>query len=250
MLGIVGGMGPLASSAFLSTIYEQNAAAQEQDCPVCFVYSDPTFPDRTQAILTGEHGPVVERLSAALHALQAMGARKYVVACVTAHFFLPWVKSGFHKNIISLVDLIVDELIKTKRPHLLLCSSGSRKAGVLEQHPRWHLARPYVVEPNPCDQELIHRLIYSQIKTNCCNEDTIASIDLLCHRYGVAGIIAGCTELHLITRHIFKSGASGRFEILDPLLILAKNLRRLSVESTDYSRRTRPSAAAEIGAAR
>ena len=43
-LGILGGMGPLASAEFLKTLYECFPYEREQDAPVCLLVSDPTFP--------------------------------------------------------------------------------------------------------------------------------------------------------------------------------------------------------------
>ena len=54
LLGILGGMGPLASAEFLKTIYEYGTRDLEQRSPACILYSDPTFPDRTQTIVNGE----------------------------------------------------------------------------------------------------------------------------------------------------------------------------------------------------
>ena len=49
LLGILGGMGPLASAEFLKTIYEYGTRDLEQRSPACILYSDPTFPDRTSS---------------------------------------------------------------------------------------------------------------------------------------------------------------------------------------------------------
>jgi aspartate racemase len=78
-LGILGGMGPLASAAFLDSVYRLNTTEPEQRSPVCVVLSDPTFPDRTAAILKGETGPLTARLAAALDRLIGMGADRILV---------------------------------------------------------------------------------------------------------------------------------------------------------------------------
>ena len=44
-------MGPLASAEFLKTIYEFNFSRTEKDAPAFVLYSDPSVPDRTEAIL-------------------------------------------------------------------------------------------------------------------------------------------------------------------------------------------------------
>ncbi len=52
-LGILGGMGALASAELLYTVYRLNTTEPEQGSPVCLLYSDPSIPDRTGAILRG-----------------------------------------------------------------------------------------------------------------------------------------------------------------------------------------------------
>src|SRR5882724_8807275 len=74
VLGIVGGLGPLASAEFLKTIYEKSFCEREQETPKVIMYSDPTFPDRTEAIASGNDSKLLERLILILRALSSLGA--------------------------------------------------------------------------------------------------------------------------------------------------------------------------------
>ena len=56
VLGVVGGLGPLVSAEFLKAIYEHTSWTREQDAPRVLLYSDPTFVDRTTALLSGADG--------------------------------------------------------------------------------------------------------------------------------------------------------------------------------------------------
>jgi aspartate racemase len=55
IIGILGGMGPVASAEFLKTIYEDQLDPDEQGAPIVMMYSDPTFPDRTKAFLASNN---------------------------------------------------------------------------------------------------------------------------------------------------------------------------------------------------
>src|SRR5436309_5448155 len=101
-LGILGGMGPLASAEFLSTLYQLNITDPEQDSPSCILLSDPTIPDRTQAILNGGIEELAARLSRALQDLASLGADRIVIACVTAHHVLPHVPEPLRLKVVSL----------------------------------------------------------------------------------------------------------------------------------------------------
>src|SRR5262245_55746021 len=101
ILGIVGGIGPLASAEFVKTIYEESVGELEQASPIVFMHSDPTFPDRTQSLLAGESEPLLLKLIEALNRLRGLGASRIVICCVTIHFLLPRLPAELRRRIIS-----------------------------------------------------------------------------------------------------------------------------------------------------
>lgn len=229
-LGILGGLGPLASAEFLKTIYEFNITDLEQDSPTCILYSNPTFPDRTEAILQGENDLLVSLLIDSLEKLFLVGVSKVAIACITMHYFLPKVPKPLREKVISLIDLIIQEILDTPRNHLLLCTNGSRQAGIFQKHARWNLVEEYILLPDDDDQNKLHGYIY-QIKKNC-DRSSIANyidyLDTLTYKYQVDSFIAGCTEFHIVNKHLMKSEYKGKsYQIVDPLITIAKNLNKL-----------------------
>ncbi len=226
MLGILGGMGPLASAEFVQTIYEQHAGSGvEQNAPACVLYSDPAMPDRTAAILGGQDDMMTGALCRALDMLCRLGASRIVIACVTMHHFLPRVALPMRRKVISLVDTVIDELSALRGRHLLLCSTGTRRARIFENHPRWHQIADRVAVPSEADQHALHQMIYSEIKLNKYDCTVTERLEKLQRAYAADGLIAGCTELHLVTRRL-PAGGDG-IRITDPLLTIAKNIRRI-----------------------
>jgi aspartate racemase len=224
-------MGPIASAEFLQTIYEFNPADLEQESPACILYSDPTFPDRTDAILRGSEELLIEHLVEALENLGKMGISKIVIACVTIHYFLPKLSAQLREKIISLIDLIIEEILGTPKQHLLLCTKGTRQARIFQKYEQWSLVEQYVILPDEEEQNIIHNYIYKIKGKN--NEDSIINcvnyLDKLVDKYQVNSFIAGCTEFHLVTKHLIKLKQGGKnYSIVDPLLTLAKDFRRLS----------------------
>jgi aspartate racemase len=225
ILGILGGMGPLASAEFLKTIYELNLADPEQEAPACILYSDPNFPDRTEAIANGSGALFVSRLTEALESLCRLGATRLVVACITSHHFFPQIPPRLRAKVISLVDIAIEEVLKSRRRYLLLCTNGTRISGVFQKHDRWPLVDDYVVTPNDHDQNLIHDIIY-QVKVSGMSDAVISSLNRLVHSYRVDAFIAGCTEMHLASKRLMAhEWRSCNCQIIDPLLMLAKNLK-------------------------
>lgn len=224
-LGILGGMGPLASAEFVRSLYEFNLAEREQEMPACILYSDPTIPDRTAAILSGsgeaeEH--VVARLEEALGCLVQCGAERIVMTCVTAHYFLPKLKEALRTRVVSLLDVTVDDVRRAAEPHLLFCTNGTRRVGVFEQASGWPDVERYVVLPDEDDQEAVHELLY-RVKQGDAGEEQLREVTSLLTKYGVRGLIAGCTEMHLLTKQLDNE----RYRIADPLMTVARSAGEL-----------------------
>ncbi|HEX6718887.1 MAG TPA: amino acid racemase [Pyrinomonadaceae bacterium] len=225
VLGVVGGMGPLASTEFLKTIYEQGSWEREQEAPRVVVYSDPTFIDRTEAFRNGHDAQLLEQLITALTRLRAIGASHIVICCVTIHYLLPRVPHELQSQLLSLIDVIYDELTATNEPHLLLCTSATREMGIFEKHKLWTQTRGRFVLPNDSDQREIHRMIYT-IKQSQDVRQQIPFVKDLLAKYHVNAFIAGCTEIHLLSRHF----ATNR-RCIDPLMSIARELTNRSVKS-------------------
>jgi aspartate racemase len=226
ILGILGGMGPLASAEFLDTLYRLNMAEPEQAAPRCVLYSDPSIPDRTEAILQGDTRALTAALSRGLAALRELGAERTVVACVTIHHVLPEVAAELRNRVISLIDLTIDEILRDPKPCLLLCTSGTQAARIFERHPRWHLVQDRVTYLDEVDQRTLHRWIY-RLKASEPLAECLLWLDTLPARYEREGLVFGCTELHILHKELFRR--EGRFDprVVDPLLIAARDLKRL-----------------------
>src|SRR5918998_2718652 len=119
VLGVVGGLGPLASAEFLRTIYEQSLGDLEQQSPTVIVYSDPTFPDRTEAFLAGNSEPVLAQLIDVIERLLEAGATDVVFCCMTIHYLLSRLPASLRERVISLPDIIFEHVAHTRKRHLL-----------------------------------------------------------------------------------------------------------------------------------
>ena len=228
MIGILGGMGPLASAEFLKTIYRLNCSGSEQEAPACVLLSDPSFPDRTGAILSGSTEVLAEKLVRSLEELSSRGAERIVIACVTVHHVLPLVPEHLRRKVVSLLDLIVDEIVGKRRPHLLLATTGTRVARIFERHEGWASIAPWVRPLAEPDQAEMHAWIY-RLKETESAERCLAWLETLLPRYGIEDLIFGCTELHLLQESLSRGG--GRIQtsrVVDPLLSVARSFRNLA----------------------
>ena len=224
VLGIIGGLGPLASAEFLKTIYEHTLRQQEQCAPSVMMYSDPSFPDRTEAFLNGKSDDMLARLVQALEHLADSGVSKTVICCVTMHHLLPFLPTRFRARLLSLVDIVFTEVLRSGKKHLLLCSSGTRQLEIFQKHEQWKQSRDCFVLPGEQDQIAVHELIY-RIKRNQDVSKMVPEIASLLAKYKVNHFVAGCTEFHLLAKHLAReSGNDRRYECTDPLMVIAKRI--------------------------
>lgn len=219
-IGVLGGLGPLASSAFLRTIYERCHATREQDLPIVLLHSDPTFPDRTEALLTGREAELMVRLEAALARLRRAGATRLVICCVTMHGLLPRLSPPQRDGVLSLVDFVFEGLARTPRRYLLACTRGTFQTRMFQCDPRWEIIRDTLVLPDAEDQTAIHDMIY-RLKAGADPRAELPRMRRLADRYGVTGFVAACTELHLIARELDEGDP---LTCLDPLMVAAQRI--------------------------
>lgn len=226
VLGILGGLGPLASAEFLRTIYDGTTWEVEQDAPIVLLHSDPSFADRTDAFLRGDCDAMLARLVGALEGLRRAGASRLVICCVTMHYLLPRIPRELRARVISLVDCIFDAVAEADTPSLLLCSTGARRLRLFEHHRRWTELRHRFILPDDRDQEIVHRDIIYAIKRNRAVDGLIPLVDALLVKYGVTTFIAGCTEIHLLAARLRRaSGMTAQRQSIDPLAAIAEDVR-------------------------
>ena len=87
-IGILGGMGPLATADLFQKITLLTEAETDRDHIRVYIDSNANIPDRTAAILNSGPDPVPE-MASALRNLEACGADCVIMPCNTAHYFLP-----------------------------------------------------------------------------------------------------------------------------------------------------------------
>lgn len=91
VLGVLGGMGPLATSGFLECVVRATPASRDQDHIPTMVWSDGRVPDRTEALL-GQGPSPLPALTRGVQTLVLTGVDVIAVTCNTAHFYLPSLK--------------------------------------------------------------------------------------------------------------------------------------------------------------
>lgn len=109
MIGVLGGMGPVATADFFSKLICATAASGDEDHIPLLIQSDPRIPPRPAAILAGGISPL-PALLAGRDRLIAAGATALAMPCNTAHYWYADLARGCPVPFLSIVDAVFDEL--------------------------------------------------------------------------------------------------------------------------------------------
>lgn len=227
MLGVFGGVGPLASSKFIESIYkiQSKVASIEQEHSRVLLYSDPSMPDRTEYFNQGLKQRLLIQLTQNLYQLLAMGVDEIVICCFTLHYILPDLPEELIQKIISLPCLALSEVLRLKKKSLLLCTSGTMNLKIFENSQFWPHVQDYIVKPDVADQQLIHDTIY-RLKKNNGYAEAFQLLKNMLQKYETDLWIVGCTEFHLLSAELHFSNPQRKdFGVsIDPLLMIANRV--------------------------
>ncbi|MDR0481806.1 MAG: amino acid racemase [Cellulomonadaceae bacterium] len=197
LVGVIGGLGPLATAYFVERVVECTDASSDQDHIDQVVFSHAAIPDRTAYVLDSNApnpGPV---LAEDAQRLERFGATFLVMPCNTAHAFASYVTAAVTTPFLSIIDVTVAEVLRRSPDTTtvgFLATAGSVKAGVYAAAFESHGIS--LITPDDAGQDLLHSVIYDQVKAGLpSNPDTLNSlVASLVHR-GASQVILGCTEL-------------------------------------------------------
>lgn len=197
VIGVLGGMGPAATADFYAKIVQATPAERDQDHPRTLIWSDPSIPDRTGALIaSGPHpGP---QLAAGARMLERSGADVIAVPCNTAHAFLPEIRAAVEVPVLDMVLETRDRVLEMLAPGGragLLATHGTIRARLYEQAFAQR-GEPLLV-PSGEQQERVMEAI-RQVKGD---PESAAAAQTLCSAVadlaerGAGVVIAGCTEI-------------------------------------------------------
>jgi aspartate racemase len=125
-IGVLGGMGPLATVDFLHKVVCSTLADVDQDhVPMVVGFCSKT-PDRANALLGLGPSPLGDLIAAA-QTLEQSGAELVVMPCNTAHAWFDSVAASIKVPMLHIVDVAVDEAIRIGGTQAigLLATSGT-----------------------------------------------------------------------------------------------------------------------------
>jgi aspartate racemase len=135
VLGVLGGMGPLATVDFLHKLIAETPAARDEDHIPVVVYSVPQIPSRPQAITGGGESPLPAMLEG-IRTLKAAGAVAIAIPCNTAHYWYADMVRAGGLPIIHIADAALADLEALRiagKTIGLIATTGTLAAGFFQQ---------------------------------------------------------------------------------------------------------------------
>lgn len=219
-LGILGGMGPLATVKLFEMIVMMTKANSDQDHIRILIDNNTSIPDRTNYLLKGVGEDPRLQLIKSATGLESLGADYLVMPCNTAHSFYDDVVKEINIPFINMIEETA-KYIKANYPDAnkigLLATEGTVDARVY--HKVFDEYGIEVLSPSKENQVHITDLIYN-IKKDSKIENLdgfYGAMDEL-RDQGVEYFIAGCTEIS-VAIDLYKLEGN----IIDAMRILAKS---------------------------
>jgi aspartate racemase len=217
-------MGPVATADFYLKLVQATPAAIDQEHLRVLIWSDPTIPDRSEALLTHGADPT-PALVAGAKLLQQSGAGMLAVPCNTAHAFLKSVQAEVSIPIIHMIEETANH-VRALTPDIqrvgLLSTTGTQRAGLYQA---WLDQKGIsVLFPDADSQE---RLVMSSIRAVKAGQSglsvksrlIVAARELVAA--GAQAVIGGCTEVP-----VGLEAADIDVPFVDPARVLAESVVR------------------------
>lgn len=200
VLGVIGGLGPMATAYFLRLLTEMTDAATDQEHIELLLHSRPAIPDRTRFIL-GRSGdsPLPDFLSIGRE-LAAQGAQVIAIPCVTAHYFQTQLEEALGVPVLNAVEETARCLSDAGISRAgLLATDGTVAAGLFNG--AMEKRGIELLTPGKEGQQTVMSLIYDDIKAGRpARLELLERVSAELKGKGAQAVILGCTELSVIKR--------------------------------------------------
>jgi aspartate racemase len=197
VLGVLGGMGPLASAQFMVRLTLLTSAPREQDHIPTVLWSDPRVPDRTIAHPDSAADPLPWLLRG-IAGLERAGCRAIAIPCNTAHRWYDALSNAARSPILHIVDAAAAELqrLEIRGGPVGVMATRTMLAMGLYQDRLGALGWDCLV-PGDDEMERLVEPAIAQVKANRVAEAyaPLAEVVRRLAERGAVSVVLGCTEM-------------------------------------------------------
>ena len=200
LAGVLGGLGPMATVYFMSSVLSGTYSLTDQDHVDMIVWNQGSIPDRTAYLIGASDDDPLPHMIAAAQALENSGATFIAMPCNTAHHYYDALAASVTVPFLNIVEETI-AWAQQRVPGVarvgVLATDGTVRAGTYE---RWcEEAGLECVLPEPQVQSAVMSIIYDGVKAGRSVTEAAfrAPIDHLRQR-GCDVVVLGCTELSMV----------------------------------------------------
>ena len=204
VLGIIGGVGPLATAYFMELLIKKTPAQTDQENMPMIVFNDPQIPDRTAYILDHAKPNPRPEMAKVARWLEEAGADYIAIACNTAHYFYDDINEAVKIPVVNIMEETserISSLVLAGSTVGLLATEGTVESGVFQGYFERYGLR--CMAPDPDGQARISHLIYDCVKANQpYDEQEFLEEAYRLRDAGCEAVVVGCTELSVIYQEL------------------------------------------------
>lgn len=199
-LGVIGGLGPMATAYFLQLVIQMSDAKTDQEHIETIIHSRPQIPDRTRYILGQSGDNPMPQMAQVGKGLVSQGAEVIAIPCITAHFFQKQLEEEIG---VPIVNAIEETALYVKEAGLnrvgILATDGTIQSGLFQETLESHGINCLL--PDVKGQQQVMHLIYEDIKSGKPVEFSLfEDVSGQLFGQGAQVVLLACTELSLIKR--------------------------------------------------
>jgi len=228
IVGLLGGMGPESTAELLVRITRCTPAAVEQDYLRVICDSNPKIPNRTDSLLSGETGPIIEALGQTALNLEQAGAGIIGIPCNTAHAFLSDVRAAVSVPVLDMIGETATRALEIFGEGTvvgLVATDGTLRTRLY--HDALEGVGLVAMSPSASGIQYAVMDALDSIKLHGPTEDAYGALGAAVRNLtseGASAVIAACTEVSLV----FERNPPD-LPWLDPLQVLAEALVREAI---------------------
>lgn len=200
VLGVLGGMGPLATVDFLRKLIEETPAAEDEDHIPVIAWSVPQIPSRPAAIVGDGESPLPAML-AGVETLRNAGAVAIAIPCNTAHYWYAELERDGGLPIVHIADAALEELAARRisgKAIGLIATRGTLAAKFFQERLEARGLVPVINDESDIDRYVLPAIVH--VKRNEL-DPAAALLEVAVQKLvdgGAAGIILACTETPVV----------------------------------------------------
>ena len=217
-VGVLGGLGPMASVYFYEMVVNMTDAKTDQEHVDMIITNRATTPDRTAFIVGDSNENPSNILIDDAKKLEKYGVDFIVMTCNTAHYFYEKIAKSINIPLVNIVEETIKHAKATNHKKLgILATTGNVQTNLYQDMCKKYDIEFLVLDKNR--QSKIMEIIYDDIKSGKPgNMDKFNSIVDYLKENNCDGVILGCTELSILKND---NNLNGDFYI-DSLEVLAR----------------------------